>query len=167
MDGRPAPPSSTLVADDEKRGENGLDLPELGQDGAQQRGTDGRFGNGNQAARGHGRPPKPRELVMKAREMSMGILIHFGMMGMKAKTGAEVQAGKIVLQYGLGMPKQSVELSGPDGDPLVPTMNDALEKLRGIVKQAEGPASQPEGALAAAAAAAAAALAAQSTEDGE
>jgi len=65
-----------------------------------------------------GRPKKDFDLVTRCRELTPDIIERYAEMGARAKTGPEVLAGKIVIEYGHDKPRQRTELTGPNGAPL-------------------------------------------------
>lgn len=67
-----------------------------------------------------GRPKQDFDLVTRCRELTPAIIERYGAMGARATNGAEVLAGKIVVEYGHDKPRQRHEVTGPDGTPLNP-----------------------------------------------
>ncbi len=88
---------------------------------AKRRKTGGRdFKKGAPSPNPKGRPKKDFDLVTRCRELTGPIIEHYGRLGRRARTGAEVLAGKVVIEYGHDKPRQRTELTGPNGAPLVP-----------------------------------------------
>lgn len=103
----------------------------------------GRFQKGNQASKGKGRPRKDFDLETVARELSEPILRRFAEMGEGARSPQAVAAGKVVLAYGWGNPRERKEHSGPDGGPIhVSSMRmttaEARDELEKILAEARG-----------------------------
>lgn len=106
----------------------------------------GRFGEGNKAAVGFGRPKKDWDIETEAINWSVPIVARFGMMGATARSPQDVAAGKAVLAYAHGMPRQRTELTGKDGKDLIPSRDDAIEALRAAVPAASTTAAPPAAA---------------------
>lgn len=111
----------------------------------------GRFSEGNRAGVGYGRPKKDWDIETEAINWSIPIMMRFGMMGATARSPQDVAAGKAVLAYAHGMPRQRTELTGKDGKDLIPSRDDAIEALRAAVPGATaapamsaGPGDEPE-----------------------
>jgi hypothetical protein len=106
---------------------------------AEGRDDKGRFSEGNRAAVGYGRPKKDWDIETEAINWSVPIVTRFGMMGATARSPQDVAAGKAVLAYAHGMPRQRTELTGKDGKDLIPSRDDAIEALRAAVPGATIP----------------------------
>jgi hypothetical protein len=65
-----------------------------------------------------GRPKKDFDLVTRCRELTPAIIEHYGQMGANAITGADVMAGKVVVEYGNDKPRQRTEITGKGGGPI-------------------------------------------------
>lgn len=104
----------------------------------------GRFQKGNQASKGKGRPKKDFDLETVARDLSEPILRRFAEMGEYARTPQAVAAGKVVLAYGWGNPRERKEHSGPGGGPIPVassmrmTTAEARDELEKILATARG-----------------------------
>jgi hypothetical protein len=98
------------------------------------RGAGRPFPPGNRA-NPSGRPKKDFDLVTRCRELTPDIIERYGKLGKGAKSAAEVQAGKVVIEYGYDKPKQRTELTGKDGAPIGivadSTVLGVLKKLAG------------------------------------
>lgn len=114
----------------------------------------GRFERGNQAARGKGRPKKDFDLETEAQVLSPPILRRFAAMGARGVFPHDVAAGRVVLAYAYGNPRERKEVSGPNGGP-VPmaavalTTEEARRELEAIeaaigLTESEEP-GEPEG----------------------
>jgi hypothetical protein len=98
------------------------------------------FAPGNQAAKGKGRPKKDFDLETRTRELSPEIIERYAIMGRRAKTTAEVTAGRVVLAYAWGNPRARVEHSGPGGGPIPMSSMDKMtsEDIRRELAALEG-----------------------------
>lgn len=65
-----------------------------------------------------GRPKKLADIEELAFKMSPDILTHLKRVALAGVDAPAVSAARIVLSYGLGNPRQRVEVSGPAGDPI-------------------------------------------------
>lgn len=86
---------------------------------AKRRKTGGRdFKRGEPSPNPKGRPKKEFDLVTRCRELTGPIIEHYGRVAARAKSGWQVMAGKVVIEYGHDKPRQRTELTGKDGAPL-------------------------------------------------
>jgi len=82
-----------------------------------------------------GRPKKDFDLVTRCKELTPAIIERYAIMGATATTAAEVSAGKVVIAYAEGLPRQRTEITGLDGEPLKITYDHVREKLGRLAKE--------------------------------
>ena len=115
------------------------------------RGKDGRFGVGNNANPG-GRPKGLQSFRQSAQDASPTAVkvLQAIMLNKLVSANARVNAARTILEYAWGKPRQSIDLGGPNGEPLPGSGAplDLLPFLRRLVKEPEpeggaSPASAP------------------------
>jgi len=89
-------------------------------DGSAKRRPRGRPFSKGETGNPAGRPKKNFDLVTRCRELTPDIIERYAKMGALARSGADVMAGKIVIEYGHDKPRQRHELTGPNGAALNP-----------------------------------------------
>jgi hypothetical protein len=65
-----------------------------------------------------GRPKKDFDLVTRCQELTPDIIERYAEMGARAKSTADVAAGRVVIEYGYDKPRQRHELTGANGKAL-------------------------------------------------
>lgn len=118
-------PGDDATRSDGKRADNGDGISPAERAA---RDAKGRFGKGNQAAVGFGRPKKDFDIETACMAWTPDIVEHFGYQGTIAQTGAQVEMGKAVLAYHLGKPRVRIEHSGPGGGPMELTVRTTEQK---------------------------------------
>ena len=106
-----------------------------------ERETNGRFAKGNQVAKGHngagGRPPRAREeewLAVLNRIVTPERLEKVFAVGLSRAMAGDIAWAKFLFAYGIGLPIQRTEVSGPEGGPVAIDsgidVNDITEAIR-------------------------------------
>lgn len=116
--------------DGEKRGENAATRP-MPPEGR-------RFGPGNQAARGFGRPKSNAEMREMARDTTGMVIAKWSAILLKNNGNAAVRAGEMLMAYAWGKPNQPIV--GADDGPIairtVLTSDERRSRLRELAQKA-------------------------------
>ena len=114
-----------------------------GGDDPAKRDENGRFGEGNQAAKGHGRPPISAEYKAAIRQLEPKALRALDEILEDPKHPQRRKAAEYVIDRRRGRPRVRAEVTGAKGGPLVqPVTSAALEALRRLTAAPTTPAQE-------------------------
>jgi hypothetical protein len=104
----------------------------------------GRFGEGNQAAKGHGRPALSEDYKRAIRQLEPKALRALDEILADEKHPQRRKAAEYVIDRRRGRPRVRAEITGAKGQPLVPPVESAvLQALRKLIPPGAAAATDP------------------------